>query len=120
MIIMNNNWVKPKDYQGCKNCKYQPEPLQTCDWLKMQKSVVIICPKWELRGEAGMTNEKILVELDDLVELDLVELLEKRKPSCVNCRHADYKNNSTVYCLKHNCGMLSNTCCRNWEDENET
>ena len=31
-----------------------------------------------------------------LVELDLVELLEKRKPSCVNCRHADYKNNSTV------------------------
>ena len=55
----------------------------------------------------------------NLVELDLVELLEKRKPSCVNCRHADYKNNSTVYCLKHNCGMLSNTCCRNWEDEDE-
>lgn len=48
---MNNNWIKPKDYQGCRNCKHQPEPLQTCDWLKMQKSVVIICPKWELRGE---------------------------------------------------------------------
>ena len=48
---MNNNWMKPKNYQGCKNCKHQPEPLQTCDWLKMQKSVALICPKWELRGE---------------------------------------------------------------------
>lgn len=42
--------IKPKDYQGCRNCKYQPELLQTCDLLKMQKSVIIICPKWELKG----------------------------------------------------------------------
>ena len=48
---MNNNWIRPKDYQSCGNCKHQPEPLQACDWLKMQKSIVIICPKWELKGE---------------------------------------------------------------------
>lgn len=48
---MNNNWIKPKNYQGCRNYKYQPEPLQTCDLLKKQKSIVIICPKWELRGK---------------------------------------------------------------------
>ena len=44
---MNSKWLKPKGYKGCKNCIHQPEPLQVCDWLKMQKSVVIICPKWE-------------------------------------------------------------------------
>ena len=26
-----------KEYKGCRNCKYQPEPLQTCDWIKHQK-----------------------------------------------------------------------------------
>ena len=50
MSRMNNNWIKPKNYQGCQNCKHQPEPLQTCDWLKTQNSIVIICPGWELKS----------------------------------------------------------------------
>lgn len=62
---MYNSWIKPKDYQGCRNCKHQPEPLQTCDWLKMQKSVVIICPKWELRED---DEEEIVKEEGDAEE----------------------------------------------------
>ena len=50
-----NKWLKPKDYEGCKNCIHQPEQFQVCDWLKIQKSVVIVCPKWEKRG--GIKNE---------------------------------------------------------------
>lgn len=38
-----------KDYQGCRNCKNQPEPMQTCDWLRTQTSVHKICPRWEKR-----------------------------------------------------------------------
>lgn len=38
-----------EEYKGCRNCKYQPEPLQTCDWLKHQKKFYIVCPMWELK-----------------------------------------------------------------------
>ena len=38
-----------EEYKGCRNCKYQPEPMQTCDWLKHQKEVYRVCPMWELK-----------------------------------------------------------------------
>lgn len=38
-----------EEYKGCQNCKYQPEPLQTCDWLKNQKTFYRICPMWEIK-----------------------------------------------------------------------
>lgn len=38
-----------KDYKGCRNCKYQPEPLQMCEWGKKQTRVELICSKWERR-----------------------------------------------------------------------
>lgn len=34
-------------YQGCTNCKFQPAPLQACNWLKVQTVYHTICPKWE-------------------------------------------------------------------------
>ena len=40
-----------EEYKGCRNCKYQPEPMQTCDWIKHQKEVYIICPMWELKKD---------------------------------------------------------------------
>lgn len=38
-----------EEYKGCRNCKYQPAPLQTCDWLKHQKKFYRVCPMWELK-----------------------------------------------------------------------
>ena len=38
-----------EEYKGCRNCKYQPEPMQTCDWIKHQKEVYRVCPMWELK-----------------------------------------------------------------------
>lgn len=38
-----------EEYKGCRNCKYQPEPLKTCDWIKEQKEVYRVCPMWELK-----------------------------------------------------------------------
>lgn len=38
-----------KDYNGCRNCKYQPEPLQMCEWGKRRTVVELICSGWERR-----------------------------------------------------------------------
>lgn len=42
-------------YKGCRNCKYQIEPLRGCEWLENggDGRVHLICPKWEKR-EAKM------------------------------------------------------------------
>lgn len=38
-----------EEYKGCRNYKYQPEPMQTCDWIKHKNEVYIVCPMWELK-----------------------------------------------------------------------
>ena len=38
-----------EEYKGCRNCKYQPEPMQTCDWIKHKNEVYIVCPMWEMK-----------------------------------------------------------------------
>ena len=48
---------KYEENKGCRNCKYQPEPLQTCEWLKNQKTFYTICPMWELK-ESEVKNDK--------------------------------------------------------------
>ena len=45
-----------EEYKGCRNCKYQPEPMQTCDWIKHQKEVYRVCPMWELKEDKGDTE----------------------------------------------------------------
>lgn len=42
-----------EEYKGCRNCKYQPDTMQTCDWIKHQKEIYIICPMWELKKDKG-------------------------------------------------------------------
>ena len=42
-----------EEYKGCRNCKYQPGPMQTCDWIKHQKEVYRVCPMWELKENKG-------------------------------------------------------------------
>lgn len=37
-----------KDCANCNNCRYQPEPLKMCDWMKEQPMVHKKCPRWEL------------------------------------------------------------------------
>lgn len=36
--------------QGCHNCEFQPSPIQTCDWLRTETTVHMICPRWKKRG----------------------------------------------------------------------
>lgn len=35
------------DYNGCRNCKHQPEPLTMCDYGKQRNHVELICTGWE-------------------------------------------------------------------------
>lgn len=46
-----NNIIE--EYKGCRNCKYQPEPMKTCDCIKHQKEVYRVCPMWELKENKG-------------------------------------------------------------------
>lgn len=36
-----------KEYEGCRNCKHQPEPLRMCEWGKRRNYVELICSGWE-------------------------------------------------------------------------
>lgn len=36
-----------KEYEGCRNCKHQPEPLQMCEYGKKRTYVELICRGWE-------------------------------------------------------------------------
>lgn len=36
-----------KNYKGCRNCKYQSEPLTMCDYGKQRNRVELICTGWE-------------------------------------------------------------------------
>lgn len=38
------------DYQGCRNCEHQPEPLRMCAWGERRDTVEPICTGWKLRG----------------------------------------------------------------------
>lgn len=40
-------------YKGCKNCKNQIAPLNSCWWAKQggDGQMHFICPKWDKRGE---------------------------------------------------------------------
>lgn len=39
--------VRGKERKYCGNCKHQPEPLTTCEWLKSQTQIIKECPRWE-------------------------------------------------------------------------
>ena len=39
-----------KDYNGCRNCKHQPQPMQMCDYGKRRNRVELICSGWERKG----------------------------------------------------------------------
>lgn len=43
---------RPK-YNGCRNCKYQIEPLRSCEWMEQGGDGVdyLICPRWAERKE---------------------------------------------------------------------
>ena len=40
-----------KEYQGCKNCKHQPEPMRMCELGKRRDYVELICSGWERRQD---------------------------------------------------------------------
>ena len=48
-MMFMENVCRPVDYEGCRNCKYQIEPLRACEWLENGKHQVVelVCPRWE-------------------------------------------------------------------------
>ena len=40
-----------KDYEGCTNCKHQPEPMRMCEWGERRDHVEPICSGWERRQD---------------------------------------------------------------------
>ena len=42
-----------KDYQGCRNCKHQPEPLRMCEWGEKGNDLIIYpyCPMWDKKED---------------------------------------------------------------------
>ena len=40
-----------KEYNGCRNCRHQPEPMQMCEWGKKRQRVELICSGWEKKDE---------------------------------------------------------------------
>ena len=53
-MIKINEFYYPdeyKDYQGCRNCKHQPEPLRMCEYGENREVVEPICTRWERRSD---------------------------------------------------------------------
>ena len=52
MIEINGRYYPDeyKNYAGCVNCKYQPEPFRMCKWGEKKDIVELICSGWELKG----------------------------------------------------------------------
>lgn len=45
----------PNEYQGCRNCEFQIEPLRQCEWAESGGDndgvLRFVCPRWEKRKE---------------------------------------------------------------------
>lgn len=49
---------------------------------------------------------------------EAIKALEKQMHNCGECKHANHSPyNDIIYCLKLSRVMLSDNCCRNWEEE---
>lgn len=60
-----------EEYKGCRNCKHQPEPLQTCDWLKHQIIFYKVCPMWELKeSDVKMTIDEAIRKYKDICDIN--------------------------------------------------
>ena len=61
---MNQEWIniipiakeklnreRQYEYNGCRNCENQIEPLRSCEWMENggNGTVNIICPRWKRR-----------------------------------------------------------------------
>ncbi len=51
--MINTNYgelIKQLDYEGCRNCVHQIEPLRMCEWGEKKENNTVfrlICPHWE-------------------------------------------------------------------------
>ena len=51
---------KELGYNGCRNCKYQIEPLRACEWLEHAGAgeMHLICPRWEKKDDGKICNSR--------------------------------------------------------------
>lgn len=40
-----------KEYQGCRNCKNQKEPLTMCEYGEHRNRIELICLRWEKKAK---------------------------------------------------------------------
>lgn len=43
--------AKEADYNGCRNCKHQIEPMRMCEWAESggDGKIHLVCPYWQLK-----------------------------------------------------------------------
>lgn len=125
-IKREDGFYQPKDYEGCRNCKYQPEPLRMCEYGENRDFLEIVCSKWEKKMTDYIKTKEYKLPNGRTVTADFNELGETRVTieamdylmdminslvevvRCKDCRH--YKRN--VPCV----GGYYNGC-DEWIDE---
>lgn len=48
--------INDGEYNGCRNCRNQPEPMKMCEWGKKRQRVELICSRWEKKD--GRFNQQ--------------------------------------------------------------
>ena len=77
-IKREDGFYQPKDYEGCKNCKYQPEPLRMCEYGENRDFIEIICSKWEKKMTDYIKHKEYKLPNGRTVTADFNELGEAR------------------------------------------
>ena len=77
-IKREDGFYQPKDYEGCRNCKYQPEPLRMCEYGENRDFIEIVCSKWEKKMTDYIKTKEYKLPNGRTVTADFNELGEAR------------------------------------------
>ena len=70
--------MKEIGYEGCRNCKYQPEPLRMCEYGENRDFIEIVCSKWEKKMTGYIKHKEYKLPNGRTVTADFNELGEAR------------------------------------------
>ena len=73
-INREDGFFQPKDYEGCRNCKYQPEPLRMCEYGENRDFIEIVCSKWEKKMTDYIKHKEYKLPNGRTVTADFNEL----------------------------------------------
>ena len=117
------------EYQGCRNCKNQPDSFKTCEWLKHQEVFHRRCPRWVLKGNNDETEltrwnyERHEYEPHRIPTEWYVSLFESDMERVVNCAHCGseivWGNTYTSLEIHNQMGFGYGVCERCYREEVE-